>query len=233
MSEQDWCPTPQSPVPAGEPGSPELPPVQQLFNRSTLCSRGWQPTLITGFLRNFLTDQWSNAINIYNPDLKQFVWSNNPTSGILIETAYRFNPGSAGQRPAIVLKRNRIKFMQLGLGSRQQGVVKRPLETGAITEYQNKVIGSHTVFCLNWSGAGVEALSTEVRMQLLEFSDPIRQHLSLHQFTVLEEGAVHQLQDSANSYIVPITVGWAYEATWALKLQSLPLKTFQITHELE
>ena len=76
MSEAEWCPDPQEPASPGTPGSPLLPPVQQAFNQSTLCARGWQPIMLTGFLRNFLTDQWSNPVNIFNPQFVSDMESN-------------------------------------------------------------------------------------------------------------------------------------------------------------
>jgi len=231
VSEQDWCATPLQPPAPGQPGSTKLPEVQQAFSLSSLCSRGWQPVMLTGFLRNFLMDQWSSPVNIFNFDLQQFVWSQGPDSGILIESVTRFVPETVGKRPAILIKRNRMKFTEMGLGGRVQGVIDTPTEKGAITEHTSSVAGSHTLFCLHYTGMTAEMLATEVTSQVLEFSLPIRSKLDLQQFAVLEVGAVHKLREGADSFVVPITIGWTYEAAWRLKLQSLPLKTFQL--ELE
>jgi hypothetical protein len=240
-NEEDWCipplpppsgPDPDNPADQLNPIGPTLPTTQQAFRLSTLCDRGWQPQLLTGMLINFLRDQWSSAVNIFNPDLQQSTWNDQLDSGILIESVTRYKPETAGQRPAILVKRNRIKIASQGIGGRQQGVIPTALERGAFVEYYSVMTGSHTIFCVNWAGATTELLSTEVLHQLLEFAPPIRARLKLHQFDVLELGAVHSVAEGPESYVVPITVGWSYEIGWQLKLQSLPLKTFQFDTSL-
>lgn len=235
-SEEDWCipplppvvgPNPDAPNDQLNPTGPILPTTQQAFQLSTLCNRGWQPQLLTGFLINLLRDQWSYAGNIFHPDLQESTWNDQPSSGILIEAVTRYTPETAGKRPAVLVKRNRVKVTAQGIGGRQQGVSPRTLETGAFVEYSSIMTGSHTIFCVNWSGVTAELLSTEVLHQLLEFAPPIREQLSLHQLDVLELGAAHRVEEGPESYVVPITVGWSYETGWQLKLQSLPLKTFQ------
>lgn len=232
MSEQDWCAPEVTPPADGAIGSVKLPEVQQGAGLSTLCSRGWQPAMLTGFLRNFLTDQWSNPVNIFDPFLKEFVWSDSPGSGILIESVFRFLPATAGKQPAIMIKRNRMKVTEMGLGGRMQGVVTAPTETGAFTDHTASVAGSHTLFCINRTGQVAESLATEVLHQVLEFSGPVRRELHLHQFSVLEVGSVHELKEHSSSFVVPITIGWSYEVQWRLKLQSLPLKTYQLMFDV-
>ena len=58
---------------------------------------------------------------------------------------------------------------------------------------------------------------------------PIRQHLGLRQFSVTEVGDIQEIEESTENYVVPITVGWGYEHTWQLKLESLPLQDVSIT----
>ena len=240
-NEDDWCipplpppsgPDPDNPNDQLNPLGPTLPTTQQAFRLSTLCDRGWQPQLLTGMLINFLRDQWAAADNIFNPDLRQSTWTENPDSGILIEAVTRYTPETAGKRPAVLVKRNRVQVASQGIGGRQQGAVPTTLERGAFVGYASIMTGSHTVFCVNWSGAAAELLSTEVLHQVLEFAPPIRAKLRLHQLDVLELGAVHRVEEGPESYVVPITVGWSYEVGWQLKLQSLPLKTFQFNTSL-
>jgi hypothetical protein len=54
-------------------------------------------------------------------------------------------------------------------------------------------------------------------------------HLGLRQFSVTEVGAIQELEESREHYVVPVTVGWGYEHVWELKLESLPLQAVSLT----
>ena len=54
MSTADWCPTPSD---GGV--DKDACKTQSTINISYLCNNGWQPLLITGFLRDLLVRQWS------------------------------------------------------------------------------------------------------------------------------------------------------------------------------
>jgi hypothetical protein len=56
------------------------------------------------------------------------------------------------------------------------------------------------------------------------FAPAIRQYLSLVDFQVTEVGAINELEEASENYVIPITVGWVYNKTWELKLESLPLR---------
>jgi hypothetical protein len=58
---------------------------------------------------------------------------------------------------------------------------------------------------------------------------PIRRHLGLRQFSVTEVGAIQELEESNENYVIPITVGWGYEHVWELKEESLPLQSVSLT----
>jgi hypothetical protein len=90
-------------------------------------------------------------------------------------------------------------------------------------------VGSHTLFCIHQTGASTEVLATEVQNQLLEFSPIIRKKLDLRQFNVTEVGAIQELEESTENYVVPITVSWAYEHTWELREESLPLQAVSLS----
>ena len=43
-------------------------------------------------------------------------------------------------------------------------------------------------------------------------------------FQVTEVGAISELEEASENYVIPVTVGWVYNKTWELKLDSLPLR---------
>ena len=104
MNTAEWCP------PSVPPPDRDAPKVQSTVDISYLCDNGWQPLLITGFLRDLLIRQWANPANIISPEMKQYVWKEQVNSGILIESVYRYRPDLVEKRPAIMIKRNAFKL---------------------------------------------------------------------------------------------------------------------------
>jgi hypothetical protein len=221
----NWCPTPEIPPSKDNFG------VQGIVNLSSLCQKGWQPLLITGFFRDFLVRQWSSAINILTPELKQYLWSEGLGSGILIESVHRFRGDLVEKRPAIMIKRNSYRNLAMGFAGQIMGggLAAYENEKGAISRYVTHFVGSHTLFCIHQTGASTEMLATEVQSQLVGFSPVIRKHLNLRQFSVAEVGAIQELEESTENYVVPITASWAYEHTWELREESLPLQALSLS----
>ena len=225
MSTADWCP------PAGTPPSKDACRTQSTVDISYLCDNGWQPLLITGFLRDLLVRQWANPQNIVSPEMKQYGWSEQASSGILIESVHRYRADLVEKRPAIMIKRNSFRNMQLGFAGLNNGagIAAYPNEKGAISRHQTLFVGSHTLFCIHGTGASAEILASEVMSHLVACLYPIRRHLGLRQFSVTEVGAIQELEESNENYVVPITVGWGYEHTWQLREESLPLQSVSLT----
>ena len=230
MNTAEWCP------PSVPPPERDAPKVQSTIDVSYLCDNGWQPLLITGFLRDLLIRQWSNPTNIISPEMKQYVWKEQVNSGILIESVYRYRPDLVEKRPAIMIKRNAFKDMPLGLGGGfifGGGEAAYANEKGAITRHTTMFVGSHTLFCIHGTGASTEILAAEVLGQLIACMWPIRQNLGLRNFSVTDVGAIQELEESTENYVIPITVGWAYEHVWQLKNESLPMQGFSFTGSLD
>jgi len=221
----DWCPDPS------DASQKDACDTQSTINPSYLCEHGWQPLLITGFLRDLLVRQWSNSANLISPEMKQYLWTEAKTSGILIESVHRYRADLVGKRPAIMVKRNSFKNMQTGFNGLMQGMGAAAYENekGAITRHTTLFIGSHTLFCIHGTGASTEILASEVMGHLIACLWPIRKHLGLRQFSVTEVGAIQELEESSENYVVPITVGWGYEHVWQLREESLPLQSVSLT----
>ena len=97
-------------------------------------------------------------------------------------------------------------------------------ERGAHSLYTVNWMGSHTIFCIHGTGASCEILASEVVDELTVFTPVIRQQLMLEDFQVSEVGEISELEEATENYVIPITVGWVYNKTWQLQLESLPLR---------
>ena len=208
---EDWCQTtPPTPKEACETQNP-------YFEPDSLCENGWQPLLLTGLFRDMLIRHFSDPKELRSEDLRQFIWKPGADSGILIESAYRWRGDLVEKRPAILVKRNAYRQRRLGIRDEIIGAGTDSAlfknERGAHTIHTVNWMGSHTIFCIHGTGASCEILASEVRQQLL-----------LEDFQVTEVGEISELEEATENYVIPITVGWVYNKTWQLKLESLPLR---------
>jgi hypothetical protein len=130
-----------------------------------------------------------------------------------------------------MIKRNSFRNMQTGFAGQMQGLgaVAYENEKGAISRHTTLFVGSHTLFCIHGTGASTEILASEVMSHLVACLWPIRRHLGLRQFSVTEVGAIQEIEESNENYVIPITVGWGYEHVWQLKEESLPLQSISLT----
>lgn len=227
MSTADWCPTPETP-PSKDPAE-----VTSTVDLSFLCDNGWQPLLITGFLRDLLIRQWADKTNISSPELQQYLWREDKTSGILIESVHRYRDDLVEKRPAILIKRNSFRNIQTGFGGQifGGGMVAYENEKGAISRHTTLFVGSHTLFCIHGTGASTELLAGEVIGQVLASITPVRKYLGLRQFSVTEVGAIQELEESTENYVVPISISWCYEHVWEMREVSLPLQSVSLSSD--
>lgn len=208
----NWC------LPSTSETTP--PPATQVIPDliSNLCSKGWRPIMLTGLLRDLLTRHFQPRL-VEDTDLRSLIWREDAKdTKILIESIHRWRGELVEFRPAIIVKRNTYQNMRIGIGDL----------VGADGRGQNRYstfwVGSHTVFCIHGTGAGVEILATEVQRELTQFAPELRKTLGLKKWSVTEVGAISEVEEAKESFVVPITVGWAYEENWTIELESPKLR---------
>lgn len=214
---QDWC--------AEDQASPE-PVKRQLLGHCAVGSLGhlgWRPILLTGFLRDVLIRHFADPLHVEEPDLRQLIWSEGTDTNILIESIHRWRGDLVEFRPAILIKRGAFKNLRVLIndswGTDEQG----------FDHYNTFWVGSHTLFCVHGTGASTEILATEVQRELTQFGPVIRQCFGLDKFQVVEVGEISELEEATENYVVPVTIGWAYQETWKLVPESLPLKSIRFS----
>lgn len=175
--------------------------------------------MLTGLLRDWLIKRFSAPEYLTDPDLRGAIWHEDPPTGILIETQHRWRPELVEKRPAVILKRNAMQRLALGIGDRL-----RTDERGQV-RYCAAWVGSHTAFCINGTGAATEILTAEVVAHLSMYAPALRYQLGLMDLAVVEVGEVAELEEAKEHFVAPVTVGWAYTQDWFLELESLKLRT--------
>lgn len=179
--------------------------------------------MLTGLFRDLLTRHFAVPLNIEEPDLRHYVWREDERTGILIESVHRWRGELVEKRPAILVKRNSYQNLRLGIGD-SLGADEQGFES-----FATFWVGSHTLFCLHGSGASADILATEVQRELTQFGPILRRHLGLYWLAVAEVGEASEIEEARESFGVPITVGWAYQETWKVELESMKLRKIPLS----
>lgn len=223
MQPPGWCP----PAPA----PPLVQDRRQLIGdciKGSIAHLGWRANMMTGFLRRKLIEKFANPDHIESPDLKDptgqpAIWRPGNTTGILIESVFRFLPQLVEKRPAVLIKRNSLTNMRL-FRSDYVGA-----DTTMFENFTTLWVGSHTVFCIHGSGAATEDLAGEVQRELTQFGPAFVAKLALKRFQVTEVQPIGILEEASQNFVVPLIIAYAYDESWRLNVDdSLPLTEVEI-----
>jgi len=197
---------------------------------SAICSLMPRALLLTGVFRDLLTRHFSSRDYIETPELQRLIWQRGEQTNILIEVIHRWVPVLTEKRAAVIIKRNTYANRRLGIGDRLQ----MPLaDMSGDPHYSTFWVGSHTLFCLGGSGAQAELLATEVQREMTGFGPVIQRTLRLHRFSVTEVGAIAELEEATENFVVPVTVGYAYEQNWLIRQQAPTLRSVSLSTLLD
>jgi hypothetical protein len=197
---------------------------------STLCSTMPRPLLMTGFFRDMLMQGFADADHIEQPDLKRLIWRQDETTNILIEAIHRWRPELTEHRPGVIIKRNAYTSQRMGIADRLQASAA---DKRGDPHFETFWVGSHTLFCIGGSGSQADLLGAEVQRRITGFSEVIRSSLMLHRFLVTEIGAVSELEEATENFVVPVTVGYAYSERWKNLQQAPRLNTISLSSLLD
>lgn len=167
---------------------------------------------LTGMLCRLLANHFSTANNIQTDKLKQYVHDEDQSkTKILIQPHYKWVTAISHMRPAIIVKRGEIRRERFAIADGFGESLDRGIPKVVF------VSGTHTVFCIDTTGGAVELLADEVFPMLLEFSPAIREDMGFTTFSVAGVGAVSKLEEFDQHFVVPITLSWVKQHSWALK----------------
>jgi hypothetical protein len=221
-----WCPTPPDPVP--DQGRVQLAGHEIC---GSLAHEKWRPLLMTGLLRQLMVGHYSKLENIESPDLvtgdSPAIWQDTLQTGIMIESVHRWRGDLTQKRPAILVKRNAYRNMRIAIGDR------KALDGQGFIHYTTLWVGSHTLFCIHGTGASCEILATESQRHLTQVAPAVVQLLDLLRFQVTEVGAISEVEEATQNYVVPVTVAWAYQENWKLVPEQPPLQGVAVEVNVE
>lgn len=179
-----------------------------------LCQKGWTPQRMKALILSVLRMHFADANKIIEPELQKKIWKSDDSTGILIEVAEKWKPNLTERRPGLILKRNPATILHLGFGGdRMQLSTGTAVGRRIHTDFYQ---GSHTIFCIGGEGAETEILASEVFNELNGFSQLIRSYMNLFRFMVVEVGEMSLLEEASENFVVPITVGYAWQIGWEI-----------------
>jgi hypothetical protein len=138
----------------------------------------------------------------------------------VIEDALLYNPKQTEYRPAVMIRRNSVKGINIGIDS---GRAMGSLSPSGVQQHTDLWQGSYTFFCLAKLPGEVDQLAYEVWSCLNGYKDVIRKKFSLVRIAVAEIGAQGILKESAGQqWAVPITIAYVVQENWELR-QEVPV----------
>lgn len=195
---------------------------------NNLNALGIMPHLITGFLRDWLTNRFSDPNNIANDKFRGLIWKANPPTNILIESITRWKPETTETRPAIIIKRGNWTSQRLVLND-----YSGPDNTFLGSQsYGRLMIGSHTLFCIANTGIQAEVLAGEVFKDLNTYGLVIANILNLIKFEAVELGQLFQVEEGKENYAAPIVVQYTGQEVWTIAQQGPILKRISLSSYL-
>lgn len=209
---------------ASPPSVAAMPSMTPVENISQVCSGMGKGNLITGVLVDLMRKHFSTASNIEYAELRRNVWSPNDDTGILISPVTAWTPKLANQRPAVLVRRNKLTKQRVTIGDQRQ---MQPQNWQGFPHYTVVWGAVYTIFCLSSSAAlQAEILATEVARELVQFHQVLIKDLGLMALDVTDIDEIRLLEGSRQTFFVPVNVFIAYSESWIVTSQAPPLRKF-------
>ena len=197
-----------------------------------LCSLGLSPRMLSGVVMRLLKNHFSDPDLILTPNLKQYVFNEADAlvSKIRIVKSVHFDPKTAGQSPALIVKRGGLQSTRHSMADRAGATRGRQAtdDMRGISHHSRFITGGHRIFCVAESDGESEDLAQEVFDVLSFLSPAVIERLPFHDFQVTglaEQGA---LTETATQVGVAVDLTYTYEYAWSLQALAPRLKTFSL-----
>lgn len=201
---------------------------------SNLPSTVYTPLLLSGTIRQVLTQYFCDESNIENPYLRKYItqfgkWTPDyETTGLIIENAENWKPENSGSKPAILIKDGEWVFDKQGIDN----FIGDDYRSGE-QFFTGIWRGSHSIYVLADNASETKIIAAEIAVFLSRFARPIRRELGLQDFSVSKIGAIQQVKEQKESYMTPIFLEYSVLDTWTLTEEAPRLKRIVFTRNAE
>jgi len=197
-------------LPPPRPGAaPKLDTSSAGANIQPRPSNGPQWSLLTPAFIRILQYHFGDASRIEDPYLVGRVWTNQPSSPIVITSLAEWKPDQSNQRPALLvdrLQQMRDPSKNLIGGGQFQGV--RP------DNYALFMVGSHVIHVVGGREGEADVLAKEVGRELSRFANILAPKLCLNRLRYQETGKRTELTEHKQIYTVPVIMTYEYMEQW-------------------
>jgi len=183
--------------------------------------------LISGIFIQLLRQEYSGG-NVQDDKLDGCRWvpsahdalqEDPAASTILIESVYKWDVRTIGQRPALLVRRDQQAPQILGISGNRVLTMGTPSERDMQDwgyEHATPVQGAHTIFAIAREAGQAEVLAQESSAHLRQFGPVFEREFGFLRFHLSQIGAVAQLKESDEHFVVPLKVEYAYYDRWKL-----------------
>jgi hypothetical protein len=183
---------------------------------SSLNATGNTPFILLGIIVRLLQYHFSDANNIENTLLKEYLWvENRESSRIFIAPSYERENAIIQQRPALLVRREPTQVRPISI--RDEALVSKNTNGGIYSGhiYQVELRGNHSIICVGGSGSEAESLGEEVFFRMLNFMPVIRDDIRIGSFRVEAISETQELPDEAGKkFYVVVRLSWATVYRW-------------------
>jgi len=180
--------------------------------------------LLLGLIVTELQHHFSSLSFIQDPAFRKarYLWGGvDATTGILIESIYRWTPERTNQRPAFLVGFGGMQRTRLLLGDR------RETDTEGNEQFSTWWRGSHFVVALGGMGQEALCLGLEAERELTGFAPVLLRDLhegGLRRIQPTQLGPPMQIKESKEHYGCVLSVEWALEEAWVSVQQARPMR---------
>lgn len=198
------------------------------FDLYDWCPRGLSPQMISGLLTKAISLHFSSADFITRDELKSYIWNADPVaSGIRIAVGTRFDPRSANQLPAIIIKRGGMSAARVVIGDAMN--LSNTDSTHGIENYFRLVTGTHSFLCMAEADGAAELLGMEL-FDTLSWLGPIFvDKLPFRDFQVTSISEPMIMDSLGNKVGVQVAVTYVFDYCWQTTAASSVMNTIKTT----
>lgn len=188
--------------------------------------------LVRNVLRQYFQSHPEYAMHgirdlIWQPDNRSSGGENRPGT-IRIDLAGAWTPSRADSVPAILVRRNDVGSVQLGIGDVNQFPATDVL--GGTNTYTRAWVGSLTILCLSQLPRQLDLMAISVADHLQQFSKQLAKALNLKKVQVQQIGAIKPLREHPAILAAPVTVDYGLIETWVVRPEMRRLDKVDTRH---
>lgn len=179
----------------------------------------WPPDRVGKALLRWLRYHFGAADRPTRPSLRGYVWTDDPSSPIQIDTLAAYKPASDGTRPALLVETGRQSEdpSARGIGFRRQG---GPSNGPQYTIYA--MTGVHAIFCIGGREGEVLELAREVFEEATAFCGVVGERLGLRRFYPSAQSERKRMPEHKDTWTVMVSFGYDYDLSQVVRPAAAP-----------